>query len=388
MSPGRLAFKAPSRAVAFIERRYDALGRAVRFTQSDRSFSTIEYEPFARLVRDEEQTKTGSMHAGAARRFIVDGLWGENMTGRLREVHEIVKLTDAGRQRNDSSEWKTRYDYDPLDNVVSITDAQRNRKLAEFDGLSRKVLDDDPNRGAMVYVYDDASNLVETTDAKRQRIKYEYDGANRLVSETYHDEATPAPARRDPDVRYVYDRPASEPETTNGSCATPRNTLGRLVSVLDLSGESHRSYDARARVECHVKGIPHPQTGIVEFYASSIYYDSLDRVTSLVYPDNDRVTYSYNSRGLLERIAVGNKPILANLDYSASGQFARMDHANGVSTTYEYDGLSTVEAADQREAGRSTVALIRLPLGQRLQHCRDRRPANDGRPSGNDAAVG
>ena len=377
---GTLDFKAPPFAAASVEHRYDALGREVRLTQPDGSFSTIEYEPFAKLVRDEEQTNLESMYAGAARRLVVDGLQDDKGNGRLREVHEIVKLTDAGRRSSEPADWTTRYDYDLLDNVVQITDAQGNRKRAVFDGLGRKVLDDDPNRGVTSYRYDAASNLRETIDAKRQRIAYDYDGANRLVAERYHDGGTPpsAPssipsaANRKPDVRYVYDRSAVEAELADGRRASPRNTLGRLASIYDLSGESHTSYDPRGRVEWRVKGILHPKTGVVESYASAMGYDSMDRVTSLVYPDNDRIAYAYNPRGLLEGVERGGPrgpdgsrdpvssdraraSVLANLAYIPSGQFARADHGNGVSTIYDYDDRLRLRRLTSAKPGESPL---------------------------------
>ena len=272
--------------------------------------------------------------------------------GRLREVHEIVKLTDDGRQSSTSSDWRTRYDYDLLDNLVLVEDAQGNRKRLAYDGLSRKVLDDDPNRGLMTYVYDNASNLRETVDAKRQRITYEHDGVNRLVAENYHDEGAPFSAKRSPDVRYVYDTSTSEKELPDGLRKVPRNTRGRLVSVYDLSGETHMSYDARGRIEWQVKGILHPQTGELVSHASLLNYDSLDRVTALVYPDNDRVTYSYNQRGLLDAVGGGGFLALTNLDYAPSGQLTRMYYGNGVSTTYRYDNrmrLDRLVTADSRQ---------------------------------------
>ena len=375
---GALDFKTPPFAAASVEHRHDALGREVRLTQPDGSFSTIEYEPFAKLVRDEEQTNLESMYAGAARRLVVDGLQDGEGNGRLREVHEIVKLTDAGRRSSEAADWTTRYDYDLLDNVVQITDAQGNRKRAVFDGLGRKVLDDDPNRGVTSYRYDAASNLRETIDAKRQRIAYDYDGANRLVAEHYHNEdappsapsSIPSAADRSPDVRYVYDRSAVEAELADGRRAPPRNTLGRLASIYDLSGESHTSYDPRGRVEWQVKGIRHPRTGSVQTYASAMDYDSMDRVTSLVYPDNDRITYAYNPRGLLEGVerngprgldgsrdpvGTGHVSVLANLDYIPSGQFARTDHGNGVSTTYDYDDRLRLRRLTSAKPGESPL---------------------------------
>lgn len=335
---GTLDYAAPAaHRSAFLEHRYDALGRLTRLIQPDNSFSTIEYHPFSRLVRDEEQTRAGSPHGGAARRLVLDGLLDDKGVGRLREVHEIVKLTDDGRPSVASADWRTRYDYDLLDNLVLVEDAQGNNKRSVYDGLGRKVLDDDPNRGSMTYVYDDASNLRETVDAKRQRITYEYDGVNRPVAEDYHDAGAPFSAGRNPDVRYVYDRSGFEAELADGRRAAPRNTLGRLVSVFDLSGETHRSYDARGRTEWWVKGVRHPQTGEVVPYVSSLNYDSLDRVTVFVYPDNDRITYSYNPRGLLEAAGSRSRFPLTNLDYAPSGQVTRVHYGNGVSTAYEYD---------------------------------------------------
>lgn len=352
---GTMDFAMPPDTVAFVEYHYDALGRTIRLTQPDGSFSTTGYEPYARIVRDEEQTREGSAHEGAARRFIYDGLWNAEGIGRLREVHEIVKVTDDGSVTNVPVAWITAYDYDLLDNVVQITDAQGNRKLAAFDGLGRKILDNDPNRGIKRYEYDAASNLIATVDAKGQRITYDFDGANRLVAEDFHDTGRPFSADRHPDVRYVYDHSAINMELVSGRQDAPRNTLGRLVSVYDPSGESHVSYDPRGRVVLHVKGIPHKQTGVTHFYTSILEYDSLDRVTAFVYPDGDRIGYTYNSRGLLERIMGTQGLVVANINYHPSGQVIRKKLGNGVTTIFEYDERLRLIRLSTRKPGEAPL---------------------------------
>ena len=334
---GSLGFAMPADPAAALEHRYDALGRVIRSTQPDGSFVTTDYEPFARVVRDEEQTRVGSVHEGAARRYILDGLQDEEGGGRLREVHEIVKISDDGLILGSPSTWVTRYDYDLLDNVMLITDAQDNRKAAVFDGLGRKTLDGDPNRGVTTYEYDSVSNLRATVDNKQQRITYKYDGANRLIAEDYHDEGMSISANRRPDVRYVYDRTESVGSLAEEGRVVPRNTLGRLASVYDASGEIHFSYDARGRVESRKKSIRNPQTGGVHSFVSAMQRDSMDRVTTLVYPDGDRLSHIYNPRGLLERIVGDDGPLVANIDYHPSGQVVRMDYGNGVTTFSEYD---------------------------------------------------
>ena len=205
-------------------------------------------------------------------------------------------------------------------------------------------------------------------DAKRQRITYEFDGVNRLVAEDYHDEGAPFSVGREPDVRYVYDRSAFEVEQTDGRRSAPHNTLGRLVSVVDLSGESHRSYDARGRVEWRVKGIRHPQTDELVPYVSSLSYDSLDRVTAFVYPDNDRITYSYNPRGMLEAAGSRGHLPLTNLDYAPSGQVTRVHYGNEVSTAYKYDERLRLRPVGHGGPLAVTTVVVRLPTGWCIQH--------------------
>ncbi len=65
-------------------------------------------------------------------------------------------------------------------------------------------------------------------------------------------------------------------------------------------------------------------TGVLVSYMTQLTYDSIDRVSSVTYPDNDRVTHEYNARGLMARILgepIGT--IVSQVDYTASGQTER-----------------------------------------------------------------
>jgi YD repeat-containing protein len=320
-----------------VESHYDSLARVTRAYQplvdGERVFAETTYEPLARLVRDEEQTRPASPHFGSAMRHIEDGLRGKEGAGRLRQVQEIVKLTGSGAPVGTPEAWTTTYQYDLLDQLTQITDSQRNVKVMRYDGLARLVFMNDPDRGEMHYVYDDASNLTRTTDNKGQVIQYTYDGANRIQSEDYLDTAG-----HSPDVHYVYDAP--HPDFPG------RNLRGQLAFVRDLSGEEHFSCDTRGRIEAQTKRIPDPvflsiltnSPAILVNYTTRYTYDSLDRVVSLTYPDGDRVTNLYNPRGLLTRITGGpSGSILSNVTYRASAQLESIRYGNSVLTTYGYD---------------------------------------------------
>ncbi len=354
---------------------YDALGREIRMDQPDGSYSQTAYAPLEKTVYDEEQTNPASPHAGCGMRYVEDGLQDKDGKGRLREVYEGVKLKNNG-EPGALTWWPTRYTYDLLDNFTGYTDSQGNQKFIEYDGLGRKTFMNDPDRGHMYYEYDDAGNLVRTTDAKDQVIRYAYDGVNRLLAEYYGADTTK------PDVEYHYDtafgpvalgeyweptpdRAVSQAILEGAAAASPdldlnkdhqvdvadavlaaragntksqpvktaENVRGYLAWVRDQSGEEHNSYDARGRVAWTIKRIQDTGPEDLRNFYTGYDYDSMDRVTTLTYPDQTTVSYIYNARGLLE--AIPN--VVTRVDYNPAGQNARLDYACGTSTTYDYD---------------------------------------------------
>lgn len=253
---GTLEFVEPSFGTGHTQHEYDQLGREIRATQPEGPgetppvFSRITYQPLNRIVEDEEQTRAGSPHAGAKMAYVQDGLFDKDGQGRLREVHEVVKLTDDGNI-GPLTTWVTQYRYDVLDNFLGYTDSQNNKKHIFYDGLKRKVFMNDPDRSWMWYAYDNASNLVRTRDARGMEIAYAYDGVNRLQSEHYatppentgnalgYNERWTAPGalpNRPADVAYHYDHIAGPVET--GYDPPPRSTPAILTdSILGLEPE-------------------------------------------------------------------------------------------------------------------------------------------------------
>jgi RHS repeat-associated protein len=320
------------------DRRYDPTGReiitinpaetlAALGNEAARTRSSTEFLPLEKRLFDENDNDPASPYANTPMVQFTDGL------GRLIRVLEVVRLNDDGTRGGALNEWPTQYRYDLNDNLSQITDSQGNQKWFRHDGAKRKLFMNDPDRGTMSYTYDDASNLRSTIDAKTQSISYTYDGVNRLLTEDYLDAFN-----RSPDVAYHYDNPAGLIDFGDGTQGTPQNTKGRLAWVQDLSGEEHTSYDARGRASFVVKRIPDPLNGQLVSYRTGFAYDSLDRVNTLTYPDNDFVNYGYSSRTLLNQIAGGPSGfVISNILYQPSAQLSEIDYGNGVRTTYGYD---------------------------------------------------
>jgi RHS repeat-associated protein len=353
---GSTTYSVPTETQTHVASFYDAASRVVRTVNPPESTNanalvtqtkTI-YLPLETQLFDEEDINPASPYYNTPHIQLKDGL------DRLIGVIEVTKLNDDGTAAGGVNQWLTSYAYDLNDNLTHITDSQGNQKWFRYDGLKRKLFMNDPDRGVMEYAYDQASNLTNTLDAKTQRIAYTYDGVNRLLSENYFDGKTNPvyrsildPVRSTNSVAYFYDTPLANVPVGDGSAATARNAKGMLAYVQDLSGEEHTSYDARGRVEHVIKRLPdpvflstfnlQPSTALVS-YRTAFAYDSLDRVTTLTYPDSDVVGYQYNARNLLTRITGGpSGSIITNITYRASDQLTQIDYGNNVRTTYDYD---------------------------------------------------
>jgi len=407
---GTLAFNSINQSGSYVETDYDALGRVTVKSQpptppeSYRAFSQTTYGPLTRLVQDEEQTQPASPHFGAGMFYIEDGLRDQNGHGRLRQVEEIVKISDTGQVTANTNIWLTQYSYDSLDNFLGYTDSQGNQKSFQYDALSRKTFMNDPDRGVMYWHYDPASNVTNTLDAKSQQIVYAYDGVNRLRTENYLDgnplpqwrSSTPNPTvSTSHNVIYHYDIPYPSVPAGDGTTTTAANTLGKLAWVEDLSGEEHTSYDARGRIAFIIKRLPDLQflyaTNIglsqpLVSYRTGFGYDSLDRMISLTYPDNDAIGYTYNNRNLLASIQggvnglTGAGSVIGNIGYQASAQFGSISYGNGIGTQYGYDPRLRLTSITTAPVANSSSPLIAFAYAfddaSNIKTIYDNRPAS------------
>ncbi|MCL4180537.1 MAG: VCBS repeat-containing protein [Verrucomicrobia bacterium] len=356
------AYQVPTETTYHVASFYDAASRVIRTVNPPETTNVgarvtetrTVHLPLETMLFDEEDADPVSPRFGTAHVQLKDGL------DRLIAVKELVKLSDDGTPSGQLNEWLTRYAYDLNDNLTGIRDSQNNQKWFRYDGLKRKLFMNDPDRGEMTYTYDAASNLRSTLDAKQQFITYAYDGVNRLLTEDYQDgrslppwrlPSTLNPQPSTHSVSYHYDTPFPNLPVGDNTTATANNTKGMLAWVEDLSGEEHTSYDSRGRVESVIKRIPDPLffslsasggegRGEVDLvsYRTGYAYDSLDRLTTLTYPDNDQVSQTYNARNLLRQITGGpSGNIISNILYRPSGQLQQIDYGNAVRTTYAYD---------------------------------------------------
>ncbi|MCP4077374.1 MAG: hypothetical protein GY744_14470, partial [Gammaproteobacteria bacterium] len=165
-------------------------------------------------------------------------------------------------------------------------------------------------------------------------------------------------------VRYP-DFPKNNVSYTYGSMGAPNNRAGRIITINHQSGQDEYFYGKLGEVLKETKrintNIGKPEDNfnemawqllqpykveadpsiVVETYTTQYEFDSWGRMQKMIYPDNEVLTYQYDSGGLLKS-ASGSKNGVTNnylqrIDYDKFGQRVYMKLGNGTDSHYTYN---------------------------------------------------
>lgn len=313
---------------------FDVLDRSTRSELPDGTFSTTRYGFGAdRAGTTQFETVTTDANGKQRKAF-------ENVRRLMTSVQE---LNPAGGQ---PVIW-TSYAHDPLDQIVKVVDDRGNTTTSSYDNLGRRTVIDNPDSGRTETRYDLAGNVTERVTANlrasNKAIQYDYE-FNRLAAIRY-------PTFSGNNVTYTYGAPGA-----------PENGADRVVAVKDGSGTETRGYGPFGELTRETRTVPEEVlNGPARTYTTQYAYDAFNRVLTLVYPDGERLTYEYDSGGLVNR-ATGRKgefdyTYLARQDYDKFESTLLTETGTGVRTTHTYD------ARDRHLA----KLMATLPDGYRFQ---------------------
>ncbi|CAA0111320.1 Putative deoxyribonuclease RhsC [BD1-7 clade bacterium] len=211
----------------------------------------------------------------------------------------------------------TTFIYDPLGRLTTYKDAHGNQKFQRFNGLNHKIWQSDLDQGINHYAYDTAGNLLNKTDNLGRKLHYRYDGAGRLKQVLNN--------TRQLLYAYHYDTPQSE-----AGISAYKGKLGWVEEFEPASGfnaEEHYHYDLRGNLIHKTRKIADKR------YDFHFQYDLQDRLNRQVWPDGDSIDYSYNLRGLIQRI----EGVVDNVQYHEDGQITGISYANATDQSRSYD---------------------------------------------------
>lgn len=217
----------------------------------------------------------------------------------------------------DTTTYDTDYTYNPLNQLVAITDAMGNEKETTYDLLGRKLteemLHDSSNStpGSWSFSYDDSGNVTSQTDPKSQTINWTYDELDRVSTEDYTGQVGT-------EISYTYDG------GTYGK--------GKLTGVTSQGSTDSYTYDILGRVTQEQRTIDSNS------YTTSFTYDFLGNPLSVTYPGGTIVAnYGYNAAGQLETLKKGTTDVVTDIDYVPTGAIGEITFTNGVVTTNTFD---------------------------------------------------
>ena len=271
--------------------------------------------------------------------------------GRTTTAYVDVRGNQVGTEvnhlaGNTQKTLRTTYQYDPLNQLVGVTDSSGNQTTHTYDLLGRRTSTDTPDGGLVTFSYDLASHKINQVTPNLQaasgEIHYNYN-FNRLTGITYTDGT--------PDVTYTYGTPGG-----------PGNGAGRIISVTDGARMQQRVYGKQGEVTQETTTmLVHNLVNSTQArltWTTSFTFDTLGRTKNMTYPDGEVVTYGYDSGGLISSVN-GVKsgisyPYLQRQEYDEFSASRFTLDGNQVATQTQYDpdtrrlSRQIIDAPDRR----------------------------------------
>jgi RHS repeat-associated protein len=350
---GTTAFVAAGNASNPTTFAYDELGRQTSMNVPDGTAQGIQTTTAYSIV-----TPTGTNNLGDGRSWLATGVTDANENIRLsyadgRGNRIAVREFNTVGTSTSLTTLTTRYAYDPLDQLVTVTDAKENATSAVYDTAGQMVTLTNADAGQTEFRFDLNGNLKEKQTAvlraASQTIKYLYD-FNRLKQIDYP---------TSPDVFYSYGGPTEKGNTVG-------NLASRIKQVTFDNGNELRFYDSMGNVResrttlnriAATAGVPPSIT-----FKMKYTYDWLGRMQTMTFPnwldnqfnflpgEGELVSYFYDSGGSLDKVTghhqTGN-PIhpdhptdftyLSHIGYDEFQQRTVLVSGNGIANIYGYE---------------------------------------------------
>lgn len=263
---------------------YDAYGRVLRtsrpfFVSGGTVYwttsTTFDRLGRATLVTRPDASTTGFVFHGlttSVTETIVGGSVASETTTTLRNVRGLaVTVTNAALK-------STRYTYDALGAVLTVTDPAGNVTTNTYDVRGNKIASSDPDMGTWHYSYDAFGALYQQTDAKGQLTTLSYDALGRAIKRVEMDQVS----------QWVY-----------GTDAALFN-VGKLILACTGGGVGCTGTTGTSRIMAYDnRGRPKTVNFTVGTTSHGTYAQSYDaptgRVATLQYPSGLKLQYQYDA---------------------------------------------------------------------------------------------
>lgn len=286
--------------------RYDVMDRAVQTLLPDESSSSVAYGIDA-STRTLVTTVTDAM--------------GGKQTTHTNGSGLTLKTDQLS---GPSGTISTQFGYDRINQLLEVTDTEGQKTTSVYDLAGRRTQVTHPSAGTVSLTYDALGNVTtrQTSNLAEagQKIEYKY-FYTRLTNINY-------PQNPQNNVTYHY-----------GNKNAKENRVGRVVLQEDATGAQEFKYGSLGEITEVRRTLVIPNQAIAT-YVTQTKYDSWNRIEHIIYPDQEKVEYKYNTAGQLVQLK-GSKAYSYNyvekIGYDKFEQRNYLKYCNGSETSYTYD---------------------------------------------------
>ena len=288
---------------------YDEFNRPISTTLPDGSKSQVSYD----------------INTDYAGRQMLETTFTDELGKTKKTYADIKGRTTTVKETNSTGDIITSFKHDAVGNIVEVRDTKGNLTKSTYDDFGRRTKLEHPDSGISNYEYDLAGNLISRTNANNQTVAYEYD-FNRLKAVNY-------PDFPENNVKYFYGKAKDQATMDN-------NAVGRLTYQTDATGTQMFKYGKLGELIYNRRSVAVPGAGVY-WFDTTWEYDTWNRVKSIIYPDGEKVKYTYNQGGNLKSMASVKdgfaQNIIDDLGYDKFEQRVYLKYGNGTETTYNYE---------------------------------------------------
>ena len=353
---------------------YDAMGNLVRVEDAEGRVWTFAYDAVYNRSAEHGPEDTHTFYSSNAVRQVTDiarctsalvngdcavkqvqHLVYDDLDRVITSVANDVPTAPASADTNVT----TRFTYDLVGNLLTMTDANGHASTFTYDALNRLIRGEDAAQQVTTSAYDANGNLITLTKPRGFATTFSYDGANRLATST--DALTQT-------LRFAYDANGNVATLTDPQGIVTRyayNALDRLEALTqnerpgqpatseqnvttrfayDLNGNLRFVHDPRGTfVTEHRYDLANRRilTLDAEGGETGYAYDKVDNRTSVTDANGHTTTVTFD--GLNRRTRLTNaEGHHVDFTYDRLGNLLTLTDARGNASSYRYDGMNRV----------------------------------------------
>lgn len=299
----------------FTETQYDEINRAVKSIDPAGVESLISFDLATDVFGHVTLHSRSIANQNASTQIISDVF--KDIQGRTTATNNVGPDGDI---------W-TKFHYNSLGELMKYVDAEDLATVYEYDLAGRKTTMSNPDRGTMKYLYDPASNLIKLQTSKLEvnhtfiDYFYNYNRLEKIIFPLQNDQPNIS------NVSYTYGNDGEGNET------------GRLILQVDATGKQQFKYGSMGELVYNKRVIEAPNLPTRAFETSFVY-DSFNRIKTLIYPDGEKLNYTYDLGGNLMRMkgeVQGNGyTYVEQIDYDHFEQRTYIKYGNQTENRYAY----------------------------------------------------